>query len=88
MRTTLRRLSVLVATMLGLSATYFVFAEISPAGGPACGLFCSGQLACNATCPPGCSPKQDADVFDCCCTLQLLDRPKTQFLSHENRERS
>jgi len=35
MRTTLRRLSMLMAIMLGLSAAYFVFAEISPAGGSA-----------------------------------------------------
>jgi hypothetical protein len=75
MRTTLRRLSALVATMLGLSAAYFVFAEISPAGGPACGRFCSGQESCNATCPDGCSPARDGPVFDCCCTLQLTGDP-------------
>jgi len=71
MRTTLRRLSALVATMLGLSAAYFVFAEISPAGGPACTRFCNGKVTCNATCPQGCSPQIGGRPFPCCCTLQL-----------------
>lgn len=36
---------------------------------------CSGQLACNATCPQGCSPTPDGDAFDCCCTSQLPGDP-------------